>query len=111
MWLWFVVPNVIVLQPWDWDNTKFIVFWALLGSILVGAVLARMFQRGPGSAIVASGLLVVLGLAGSLDLARASDFSVSAVHFTDGGGLQGAHWTRANTSPTALFVVADEHNS
>jgi hypothetical protein len=111
MWLWFFVPNVIVLQPWDWDNTKFFVFWALLGSILVGAVLARMFQRGAGSAIVASGLLVLLGLSGALDLARASDFSVSAVQFTDTGGLKVADWVRANTSPTALFVVADEHNS
>jgi hypothetical protein len=111
MWLWFLVPNVIVLQPWDWDNTKFFVFWALLGSILVGAVLARMFQRGPGSAIVASGLLVLLGLSGALDLARASDFSVSAVQFTDSGGLKVADWVRVNTSPTALFVVADEHNS
>ena len=111
MWLWFLVPNVIVLQPWDWDNTKFFVFWALLGSILVGAFLARMFQRGPGSAIIASGLLVLLGLSGALDLARASDFSVSAVQFTDMGGLQVADWVRAHTSPTALFVVADEHNS
>jgi len=111
MWLWFLVPNVIVLQPWDWDNTKFFVFWALLGSILVGGFLARMFQRGPGSAIVASGLLVLLGLSGTLDLARASDFSVSAVQFTDTGGLQVADWVRAHTSPTALFVVADEHNS
>jgi len=111
MWLWFLVPNVIVLQPWDWDNTKFFVFWALLGSILVGALLARMFQRGPGSAIVASLLLVLLGLSGSLDLARASDYSVSAVQFTDSGGLKVADWVRANTSPTALFVVADEHNS
>ena len=111
MWLWFLVPNVIVLQPWDWDNTKFFVFWALLGSILVGAVLARMFQRGPGSAIAASGLLVLLGLSGALDLARASDYSVSAVQFTDSGGLKVADWVRANTSPTAVFVVADEHNS
>ena len=111
MWLWFLVPNVVVLQPWDWDNTKFFIFWALLGSIVVGAVLARMFQRGAGSAIVASGLLVLLGLSGALDLARASDFSVSAVQFTDSGGLKVADWVRANTSPTALFVVADEHNS
>jgi hypothetical protein len=111
MWLWFLVPNVIVLQPWDWDNTKFFVFWALLGSIVVGGFLARMFQRGPGSAIAASGLLVLLGLSGALDLARASDFSVSAVQFTDAGGLQVADWVRAHTSPTALFVVADEHNS
>src|SRR5258708_8439930 len=111
MWLWFVVPNVIVLQPWDWDNTKFFVFWALLGSILVGAVLARMFQRGPGSAIGASGLLGVLGLAGSLGLARAPDFHCDAVQLTDGRGLKVADWTRANTSPTSLFVVADEHNN
>jgi hypothetical protein len=111
MWLWFLVPNVIVLQPWDWDNTKFFIFWALLGSILVGGLLARMFQRGPGSAIVASVLLVVLGLSGALDLARASDYSVSAVQFTDAGGLQVADWVRGHTSPTALFVVADEHNS
>jgi len=111
MWLWFIVPNVIVLQPWDWDNTKFFVFWALLGSIVVGGLLARMFQRGPGSVIVASTLLVLLGLSGALDLARASDFSVSAVRFTDSGGLQVADWVRTHTSPTALFVVADEHNS
>jgi len=111
MWLWFLVPNVIVLQPWDWDNTKFFIFWALLGSILVGGLLARMFQRGPGSAIVASILLVVLGLSGALDLARASDYSVSAVQFTDAGGLQVADWVRGHTSPTAMFVVAGEHNS
>jgi hypothetical protein len=111
MWLWFIVPNVIVLQPWDWDNTKFFTFWALLGSIVVGGLLARMFQRGPGSVIVASTLLILLGLSGALDLARASDFSVSAVQFTDSGGLQVADWVRTHTSPTALFVVADEHNS
>jgi hypothetical protein len=111
MWLWFIVPNVIVLQPWDWDNTKFFIFWALLGSIVVGGVLARMLQRRPGSVIVASTLLVLLGLSGALDLARASDFSVSAVQFTDAGGLQVADWVRSHTSPTALFVVADEHNS
>jgi hypothetical protein len=111
MWLWFLVPNVIVLQPWDWDNTKFFVFWALLGSILVGGLLAHMFKRGPGSAIAASALVVLLGLSGALDLARASDFSVSAVQFTDAGGLKVADWVRTHTSPTALFVVADEHNS
>ena len=111
MWLWFLVPNVIVLQPWDWDNTKFFVFWALLGSILVGGLLAKMFQRGPWWAIAASALLLLLGLSGALDLTRASDYNVSAVQFTDSGGLQVADWVLGNTSPTALFVVADEHNS
>ncbi len=111
MWLWFLVPNVIVLQPWDWDNTKFFIFWALLGSIVVGGVLSRMFQRGLGSAIVATALLAALVLAGALDLARASDYSVSAVQFTDARGIEVADWVRGHTSPDAVFVVAAEHNS
>lgn len=111
MWLWFVVPNVVILQPWIWDNTKFFVFWALLGSILVGGVLAGMLQRSATSAIVAAWCIVLLCLAGALDVTRASDFSVSSVLFTDPGGLAVARWARQNTSPTSVFVVADEHNS
>ncbi|HEY3084941.1 MAG TPA: hypothetical protein VGK28_05735 [Candidatus Dormibacteraeota bacterium] len=111
MWLWFAVPNLVVLQPWIWDNTKFFVFWLLLGSMLVGALLATMLRRGPLTAVVAVVSMVLLGLSGALDLARASDFSVSAYQFTDSGGLKVADWVRHNTSPDAMFAVADEHNS
>src|SRR5439155_809598 len=111
MWLWFVVPNVIVLQPWVWDNTKFFVFWALLGSVVAAGVLAGMLMRGPATAIVAVTVMVLLGLSGALDLARASDFSKSNVQFTDAGGLKVADWVRHNTSPTTIFAFADEPNS
>ncbi|MGH7762913.1 MAG: hypothetical protein ACREOM_00665 [Candidatus Dormibacteraceae bacterium] len=111
MWLWFIVPNLVLLQPWDWDNTKFFIFWMLFGSVLVGGVLAGMLQRRGVAAVGACVLLVLLGLSGALDLSRAADFSTSAVQFTDAGGLQVAAWVRQNTSPTAMFVVADEHNN
>jgi uncharacterized membrane protein len=111
MWLWFLVPNLIVLQPWDWDNTKFFIFWALLGSVMVGGVLAGLFKRGAAGAAAASALLLLLVLAGGLDLARASDPSVSSYQFTDAKGLQVADWVRQNTSPYAVFAVADEHNN
>jgi hypothetical protein len=111
MWLWFIVPNLVLLQPWDWDNTKFFIFWALLGSVLVGGVLAGMLRRGGITAAGAGVLIVLLCLSGALDLARASDFSVSSVQFTDSGGLKVAAWVRQNTSPRAMFVVADEHNN
>jgi hypothetical protein len=111
MWLWFAVPNLIVLQPWIWDNTKFFVFWLLLGSILVGALLAKMLRHSVAAAVLAAAMMVLLGLSGALDLARASDYSVSAFQFTDQGGLKVADWVRQNTSPDAIFAVADEHNS
>jgi hypothetical protein len=111
MWLWFVVPNVIVLQPWIWDNTKFFVYWALLGSVLVGGVLAANLRREAWRRALAIGFLVLLCLSGFLDLYRASDFSVSSVQFTDAGGLKVADWVRSNTSPYAVFAVANDHNS
>jgi hypothetical protein len=111
MWLWFLVPNVIVLQPWDWDNTKFFIFWALLGSIVVGGFIAGMVRRWPWSAAFASVLLILLCLSGALDLARASDASISSYEFTDTKGMQVADWVRQNTPPDAVFAVADEHNS
>jgi uncharacterized membrane protein len=111
MWLWFVVPNLIVLQPWNWDNTKFFIFWALLGSVMVGGLLAGIFKRGPAGVAIASVILVMLGLSGALDLARASDSTVSSYQFTDTNGLLVADWVRQNTSPHAVFAAADEHNN
>src|SRR5712692_393229 len=111
MWLWFLVPNVVVLQPWDWDNTKFFIFWALLGSIVVGGFIAAIIRRGRVGVLIAATLLILLGLSGALDLARASDVSVSSYEFTDTKGLQVADWVRQNTRYDAVFAVADEHNS
>ncbi|HEV2139857.1 MAG TPA: hypothetical protein VGT01_01595 [Candidatus Dormibacteraeota bacterium] len=111
MWLWFLVPSVVVLQPWVWDNTKFFVFWALLGSIVAGGVLAGMLVRRSALVVVAVVALVLLLLSGTLDLYRASNFTVSSVEFTDAGGLKVADWVRHHTSPDATFAVADEHNS
>ncbi|HSS92352.1 MAG TPA: hypothetical protein VLR46_00020, partial [Candidatus Dormibacteraeota bacterium] len=111
MWLWFLVPNVIVLQPWDWDNTKFFIFWALLGSIMVGGFIAGMVKHHPWTAAIAAVLLVLLCLSGAADLARASDASQSSFQFTDSKGVQVADWVRQNTPYSAVFAVADEHNN
>ena len=111
MWLWFAVPSFIVLQPWDWDNTKFFIFFALLGSIVVGGVLAALYRRGPWAALAASVALVLMVFSGGLDLTRAQDTSVSSYLFVDARGLQLADWVRANTPTNAIFLVADEHNS
>ncbi len=111
MWLWFFVPNLLVLQPWVWDNTKFFVFWLLMGSILAGGALAVMFRAGIATSIVAIVVIFVMCFAGFLDLTRASDYSVSTNLFTDTGGLEVAEWVRHNTSPDAVFAVANQHNS
>lgn len=110
IWLWFVVPNLAVFQPWDWDNTKFFAYWALFGAMPVGALLARLLTMGAWARIAGAALAVGLTVSGGLDLARSLDPTVSSARFTDAGGVQAAAWVRANTSPTAIFLVAPDHN-
>lgn len=111
MWLWFIVPSIVILAPWEWDNTKFFIFFALFGSILAGGFLAGLYKRGPEASFLATAVLVVLVLSGTVDLVRASDYSVSSYQFVDTRGVQLADWVRANTPSDAVFAVADDHNS
>jgi hypothetical protein len=111
MWLWFVVPNIWLFHPWDWDNQKFFVYWALLGSFLVGAVVVRVARAGLPGAVAAVVLLLVLCLAGGLDATRNVDLTVSSIRFADNAGLDAAAWSRAHTAPQALFLAAYDHDS
>src|SRR5262249_17922993 len=43
----FVLSNLFVFQPWDWDNTKILVWWYLASSILVAALLAGAWTLRP----------------------------------------------------------------
>jgi len=110
IWLWFLVPNALVFQPWDWDNTKFFAYWALLGSLALGALLARLLSGGGLRTATAVALFLLLALSGGLDLARALDRPLNQAQFTDRGGLETADWVRTNTDRDAIFLVAPEHN-
>lgn len=111
IWLWFLVPNIVLFHPWDWDNNKFFIFFELFGALLVGALLAALLKRGREGAVIAVTLCALLGASGFLDLLRSTEATVSTIKFTDESGLEVAAWARASTAPRSLFVTAPEHNS
>ena len=55
--LCFLVPNVLRLSPWIWDNIKFLFYWYVASAPLVAVVLARM-ARGPLAARLAAPLVL-----------------------------------------------------
>lgn len=111
IWLWFLVPNIVVLQPWDWDNTKYFAFWLLFGGLMVAALLARVARAGAAGVAVAALLFAGLSLSGTLDLARTLDPDLSGAGFMDARGQSLAEWARTSTAPRSIFLVAPDHNS
>jgi hypothetical protein len=111
VWLWFLVPNLFLLHPWDWDNQKFFVYWALLGSFLVAALVVRVARAGLPGAAAAAFLVVVLCLAGGLDATRYTDLQVVSNRFVDTPGVEAAAWARTHTDPRAVFLTASDHDS
>ncbi len=108
-WTIFVVMNLVVLHPWEWNNTHYLVVWALIITFPVAAVLGAWW-RSPRPLLRAVGgaAAVSLVLAGGLDIWRAIDGSEGRGGLTDADGLAAAHWARTATDPHSVFVVAPE---
>ena len=108
--IWFIVPNVLRLAPWLWDNIKVLIYWWLGAAPLVALVLARMWEdRSRALKLYAVGLAVVLMAAGALDVARASIGPEYQEFDADGIAFSAA--VREQTEPEAVVLTAPVFNS
>ncbi len=109
--LWFIVPNVIKLAPWDWDNIKVLVYWSLVSCVFVALVLALLFaSRFKVLKFVGAALLIALTLSGTIDVVRALS-PVENVPLFGQAELEVAELIRQQTPPRALILHAPIHNS
>ena len=109
--LWFIVPNVIKLAPWDWDNIKVLVYWSLASCVFVALLLALLFaHRWKALKLLGAALLVVLTLSGAIDVVRALS-PVENVPLFGREELEVAELIRQRTPPRAVMLHAPIHNS
>ena len=111
-WILFLLPNLVILQPWDWDNTKWFIWWAILASMLAGVVLHQLLRRGPIFAVVAVLLLVGTTFSGFLDVNRAAQKDLPNVSFQllDNDELAVANWAQHGTAGNAIFLTGWKNN-
>src|SRR5439155_102966 len=64
----FIVANLVKFQPWDWDNSKLLVFWYMASGVAVGAMLVRFWRSQAFGAIGASVIWLSLVASGVLSL-------------------------------------------
>ena len=107
--LCFIIPNLIKLAPWVWDNIKVLYYWWLASAPLVALLLARLWQQKGIKRPVALALFVLVILAGSLDVASIMTRSTKFGVF-DHRGIAFAEIIKQQTDPRSLIVHAPVHN-
>jgi hypothetical protein len=103
--LCFIVPNLIKLAPWPWDNIKVIFYWFIASVPLVALLLARLLRGTFTLRAVSVALILTLTLAGALDVwsvaSRAGEFRIF-----DAGGVAFAEVVKEKTQPRATILHA-----
>jgi hypothetical protein len=110
----FAVPNLVKLAPWVWDNIKVLFYWYIASVPLVALLLATWLKRARWSWLALI-MLVVLTLAGALDVTRAltatpGDLVNGAEREFDNDGIAIAHQIVERTQPGALVLHAPAYN-
>jgi hypothetical protein len=108
--IWFVVPNLLKLSPWIWDNIKLLFYWYVASVPLVAFVLARLWQERVLRRWITGAVLVTLTLSGALDILRGITPATRFQEFTR-DGISMAEMMRVVTPPRALVLHAPEWNS
>jgi hypothetical protein len=106
----FVITNVVVFQPWDWDSHKLLVYWFFATCVLVAALLVWAWRRhGALTRTLIAAAVLTMVLSGVLE---------------DMNQLLGRDWyplftreeimlaarVREETPPDAVFATGAQNN-
>jgi hypothetical protein len=107
---WFLLPNIIKVAPWEWDNIKLLYLWYLGSVSLVGMLLARLFRGGIATACWAILLVLLLTASSALDYWRVLSGAVQFQVYSK-ADQEIAKFISENTTNQALILSAPIHNS
>ena len=108
--LCFIVPNMVKLAPWIWDNVKILFYWWIASAPLVALLLARLWEGPIFNRVAAGSLFVLLTLAGGLDVFALVTRQGEYQEF-DRPGVTFAEMIKQQTPPRATILHAPIHNT
>ena len=107
----FIVAELVLFQPLDYDNNKLFYVWYLLMMPSAGALCVSLFKRlsGTRSRYLAAALLMAGSvLSGSLSIAREV---VSDYEFLSAREVAAAEFIEENTAIGDVFITGQHHNN
>jgi hypothetical protein len=108
--LCFIVPNVIKLAPWIWDNIKVLFYWWVASAPLVALLLSRLWRNSRSQRALALVLFACLTMAGALDVASIV-LARDEFQLFDPNGVRFAKIVKEQTQPRSTVIHAPVHNT
>lgn len=108
---WFLLPSLMIFQPWDFDNIKLFVYWYFFAALLTAAFVVKIASRSwwqIGGAVLLVGVII---LAGSLDIFRILTSAGTRYSIYGKEAIEMAEFVKQNTPENAVFVSADKFDN
>jgi hypothetical protein len=103
--LCLVVPNLVRLAPWEWDNIKVLLYGYLALIPPLALLLARLLAGRAPARVVGVAALVCLVLSGAVDVWRVLSRQRDVVHF-DAATVAQAALIEEKTPPRARILTS-----
>jgi hypothetical protein len=110
-WGIFLLTNLFIFQPWEWDNSKFMTHWFLMVAILASLVVVKGLRSR--KKFIKTLVLVLLATSiwsGLLDNLRLINYQKQKIRLIESSDLELSRWVIANTSPDSLWLTGTAHD-
>lgn len=106
----FLICNLFIFQPWDFDNSKLMIYWFFASAIIVAQfIYYQFFQGNLAKKILGIFIIFMMIFAGALDLFRTFTPPTNYRIFSN-QDLEIAAFVKHLTPKDSVFVTASNHN-
>ncbi len=104
----FIITNLFLFQPHDYDNIKITIYWFLLTSVIISVFLVKLWKKD----ILIKFLIIIavffMTFSTFLDIGHL--WTKKGYLFISQKDIKKAETIRENTDPDSVFLTSDDHN-
>src|SRR3972149_2021566 len=109
----FLLPNLVLFAPWNWDNIKILIYWFLGTTPVAALALTYLYENGHFKILSKAGFFIimfVLTVTGGIDVFRYAIAPISGWKEFSAEEVKLANRISIETPPDAIFLNAPIFN-
>lgn len=106
----FIITNIIIFQPHDYDNIKIMEYWYLFTALILSIFLTEIWRKNIFGKILAVVIFPLAIFSPVLDLTGLYFYPGSEYIFWTKNDISVAEKIKSQTDANAIFLTSDKHN-